>query len=541
MSLIVAPDQYNSRPANNNETRAPGPRPQIRLPGLNWVESQVAAAVGKELGRREVLFRYDDRVVEVEQEQFDGELDRFKLAKGGLKFSTLTAVRTKTWVEQFIETGVEVALKKEPNKSVFMAKTMSEALARSLLESPQFLKSIPRVARILDVAIPIRDSKGDIRFPKPGFNRDLGLYVATDAPQLSEMSRDQAIAILEQAHAGFCWKNEQSKTHAYARILTPFGRGLMSFRERPPLWFLYGNRPRCGKDYLNGVSQITYLGEAFEDVAITDKPEETIKRIVSALRAGRRMMHFANCQDYLDDVGLIQAITASTLSARSLGSNDAASDLELPNEIDFSLSANGLTYREDFEPRMRKIPLEFFEEDPNKRTFPNPFLHDWVKRNRVKVLSAIYSLFRHWIKAGAPGGKTLFNSFPRWAEVVGGVMAAASLGDPCLPHEGEDLIGGDEKEKAMRSLFRACYEKWPEEWLKKSDIYDVIREQNENNPALEWFGNLNGDTKEKRSATTRTGTALSAFQNRVFNGVRLAIDTSTTSAQHWRYRFTRQG
>jgi hypothetical protein len=101
-----------------------------------------------------------------------------------------------------------------------------------------------------------------------------------------------------------------------------------------PLWYFVGNRPRCGKDYLNGVTQIVYLGHAFEDAPITDNYEETNKRIVSALRAGRRMMHFANCQHHLNDPGFIQAITGPTINARSLGTNDAKSDLELPNEID---------------------------------------------------------------------------------------------------------------------------------------------------------------------------------------------------------------
>jgi hypothetical protein len=62
--------------------------PQIRLPALNRSESQFAAEVGQLLGQRQVLFRLDDRLVEVEQEQFDGELDQFKLARGGLKFRT---------------------------------------------------------------------------------------------------------------------------------------------------------------------------------------------------------------------------------------------------------------------------------------------------------------------------------------------------------------------------------------------------------------------------------------------------------------------
>src|SRR5258705_6751312 len=107
-------------------------------------------------------------------------------------------------------------------------------------------------------------------------------------------------------------------------------------------------------------------------------------------------------------------------------------------------------------------------------------------------------------------------------------MSASGLGDPCLPHEGEDLIGGDQKERAMKALFNACYEDSPEEWIKKTEIYEVINKQSENTSALEWFGNLNGDASatEKHFATKRTGNALAAFQNRLIGGVRLLIDTS---------------
>jgi hypothetical protein len=78
--------------------------------------------------------------------------------------------------------------------------------------------------------------------------------------------------------------------------------------------------------------------------------------------------------------------------------------------------------------------------------------------------------------------------------------------------------------------------------MKKSEIYRIISEQSENKPALEWFGTLSDDAKpsEKRLAATRTGTALSAFQNRIFDGVRLVIDTSIQKTQQWRYKFTRE-
>jgi hypothetical protein len=377
-------------------------------------------------------------------------------------------------------------------------------------------------------------------FLNSALTRHSASIVILALPQIKEMPLEQAVEVIEQAIAGFCWKIPQSKVHAIARIITPYARGIMGFGERLPLWYFVGNRPRCGKDYLNGVTQVVYLGHAFEDAPITDNYEETNKRIISALRAGRRMMHFANCQHHLNDPGFIQAITGPTINARSLGSNDAKSDLELPNEIDYSLSANvGLTYREDVEPRLRKIELAFFEEDANKRTFPNPFLHDWIRSNRSQVLSAIHSLFQYWISKGAPAGQTLFNSFPRWAEVVGGVMVTCGLGDPCLAHEGEDLLGGDLREVAMKALFQVAFENSPEEWLRKGDIYDTIREQRENNDRLSWFGDLDGDSKEKRFTTKRTGNALSGFQNRILAGIRLEIDTSNAKSQQWRYRFTK--
>src|SRR5215831_6593184 len=99
-------------------------------------------------------------------------------------------------------------------------------------------------------------------------------------------------------------------------------------------------------------------------------------------------MHFSNCQVYLEDQYLTQALTNPVISGRRLGSNDASSDLSIPNEIEFSLSANvGLTYREDLEPRMRNIELAFFEEDANSRVFQNPFLHQWAAEHRNLILS----------------------------------------------------------------------------------------------------------------------------------------------------------
>src|SRR5260221_3540237 len=250
------------------------------------------------------------------------------------------------------------------------------------------------------------------------------------------------------------------------------------------------------------------------------------------------MMHFANCQHHLNDPYLIQAITDQTLHGRALGSNEARSHLSLSNEIDYSIPSNvGLTYREDVEPRLRKIELEFFEEDANKRTFPNPYLHDWAKENRGRILSAIHAFFQYWISQGAPVGKTLFNSYPRWAEVVGGVMVTCGLGDPCLPHEGEDLLGGDLREVAMKTLFRVGFKKFPNQWIQKKDVYDLVRDSDDDR--LNWFGTLDGDDDEKRlAATKRIGKALASFRNRLLGGINLEMDVTAANSGRWKYKFS---
>lgn len=462
------PGAHTNRKARNN-------RPQILLPGLNRTESEFATELAAHIAPLNVLFCFEESIVEVVEEKFTGELDRFDLARGGLKFREMTPVWFKTWVERYLETGLMVEAKRDSGVFVFAAKTMSEICARSALANLQFSNLLPRVRRILDVSIPVLNAKNQVIYPRRGFNPETGIYCSTKAPELEVLPLIEALKILDKALAGFCWANPQSKTHAMARLLTPYGRGLIGFTERTPLWFYVANRPRAGKDYCAGVPQIVYLGEAFEDAALGSEDEETQKRITAALAAGRRMMHLANCQGHIDDRYITQAITDKVWRTRQLGSNRASADLWLPNECEYSISANlGLTYREDLEPRMRKIEFAFFEEDENKRTFENEFLHEWVKNNRIRILSAIHSCYHYWIDRGMPLGQTPFTSFPRWARIVGGVMICCGLDDPCLPHESKDIIGGDLRAAAMRQLFRLCYEKWQDEWIRKTDIYQVL-------------------------------------------------------------------
>ena len=483
-------------------------RPRIVLPGEERPESEFATEVGSILAPKNDWFLKLDEVVVVRQRTFSERIKH-------LSFCRMEAADARTAIETHIETGVLRGSK--PDKKHFVSKSMDLTMAKTLLSSGQFKKQLPEVVRILDVPIPI-PFQGGIVLPRMGYDERFQSYCDPNAPAIVKMTLDEAKRWLSEVHRGFCWRCRQDLVHALARLITPFTRGLMGWDARFPLWFFKANRPRAGKDYLAGITLLVYEGFACEDAPLSPKDgEETRKRITSALVAGRRMMHFANCQGYLASQELEQAITSHVWGDRMLGGN---TEVKLPNELEFSISANlSLSYREDLEPRMRRIELSYPQEDANSRTFPKPFLHDFVLQNRSSILSAIKALVDNWVAQGRPPGPTPFMSFRKWGEVVGGIMMAAGLGDPCLPHEHEAEVGGDQLTRAMKALFAVCYESKPETWLKKPEIYEIIQQNQADSDPLSYFGDIGSETD--RSGKTKLGKHLVEFVGRELGQIKL--------------------
>ncbi len=491
-------------------------RARVVLPGVGRPDSEFATEVGSLMAPRLVWFRKGQSVCMVAMRRISEKITT-------LGFSPIQPVEAVTAIEAFIEIGVLKEVDVDGEKiHEFIPASMSRECAGKLLASPQFREQLPEIIRILDLPLPIAYG-GEIVFPTLGYDPRFCSYCPENAPQAVLMGLEEARELLRELHSEFCWKNAQSLVHALARIITPFCRGLMGWDSRPPLWHFAANRPRAGKDYLAAVSQLTYEGRTCEDAPIDRDSEETRKRLTAALMSGRRMMHFANCQGHIQDAHFIGVVTAKTFAARNLGSTEAKSDLVLPNEIEFSLSANvGLTFREDVEPRTRRIELEFYEENPNGRNYKKPDLHGWVLENRPRILGAIAALVQHWIAQGCPPGKTPFNSFPEWARVVGGIMTSSGLGDPCLPHESESEIGGDRLERAMRAIYRIGHANHPDQWISKAMLFELLDAATDNDD-LGFFA-IGCDSLSSREARTRMGKALRQYRGRHLNGIQLLVD-----------------
>ena len=257
-----------------------------------------------------------------------------------LRLFAVGASEAESTLEEKVDTGV-IAWEEVDGKKikVFQKHSLDNWTARMLLKAPRLIENLPRIDRVLDVTIPISIGKDTWLLPKPGYNRDLKLLLDTDI-QLQEMPLQEAKILLAEIVADFPFADDQSRTNWYARLITPMCRGIMGFNHRVPLFTFMGNRPRAGKDYLNGVAQTLFYGAPFEDPSISaSSSEETRKRITTALSAGRRSMHIANQQAFLDDAVFIAAITAPIVHDRRLGKNDAEAQLEFRNELEFTMSS----------------------------------------------------------------------------------------------------------------------------------------------------------------------------------------------------------
>jgi DNA polymerase I-like protein with 3'-5' exonuclease and polymerase domains len=569
------------------------------LPRVPHAEGRVESAVYKEVGTiiapHHVWFNRSGWITYIEKvpSGFEYSADpkgRYKIAAFSFGFRELSPLRTKGMLEQYMEPGVLRV--NEQDEEVFIPKSFTTEFCAGMVQADQLRDSLDHISRILPIPLPFRIGS-ELVYPKKGFDPRFGTYLVPDSPELDHaMPIKEAWSLIARVLSGFCFTTEQSRTHSIARLLTPFARALLGWTTRVPLWAFIGSRPRCGKDYLSGCVLIIYEGFAFEDQPITgrDSAPETGKRILCAARAGRRFMHFSNCEQNLKDTSLTHAITDPNISGRNLGTNDSKADITVPNEMEYSVSFNlGLNIGDDLGPRSRPICFAFYEEDPNSRTFPDPHLHETLKKNRTKILSAFAAIFKVWAKEGFPKGKTPFTSFVDWAEIIGGIMLAnrnymyaafdplpiegveqlkfarppESWGDPCLPWNDEFFAESvaDRRTTAMSALFIVCRKDFGDKWVKNKEIIACVakyqaaigtdddeRVGDDQNPggsalsdarldALSYFRHVDQSEDAHRNKGNLIRT-LRAFRDRILAGIRLRIKSNSNRICRDLYQFS---
>lgn len=507
--------------------------PCIPLPGEGRLISEFSSEVSEVLKDKQILFYRPDLKDIV-------EIGRIKLHKTGKEkytgFKELKAIRFITLSEKYFTPGNNVY-----DKTLgweFKGKSMSAALSAAVIVAENLQQALPQIERIFTVPIPIIHV-GKITFPKKGYDERFSSWLPHDSPGISkpDMKLEEAKEILTTLFKEFPFKTKQDATNALAALLTPYLKGLYTkFNKRSPVTFYLANRERVGKEYCAGITGIVHEGNALEESPISSSEnarsnhtEELRKKILAAMISGRVRMHFSNNKGFINNAVFEAVVTAERYSDRKLGTNEI---LTFDNELDFSLSGNtGIGFTPDFANRCRFVNMFLDIEDANSRKFDKPDLHNWVLNNRENILSALYALVRNWFDKGKPKGTIPFASFPEWSEICGGIMEAADLGNPCVPDKDIIALSGDSETTDMKELFELCYEKYPNEWIKKNKIIEIIESEESN-----IFSYLDF---MKKSDQTRFGKKIIKFIGRILSDIRLVVKDSDIRPSRYEYMFTK--
>ena len=505
---------------------------EIELPGPNRAVSEFVSEISDFYATEEKLFYRinTDEIVRI------GPVD---LDKKGIQVLGLIPVNADSLITFLEEDFVFYSIKYKEKRTESIGPSLAKVILNSL---DQFKAKLPTIKRLFPVPMPCVID-GNLSFPQRGYDPAHFSFMPFNAPEIDpEMPLDKAKELLDYIYAEFAFTSDQDKINAISHLLTPFCRGLFtSETSRPPLFVYMANRERSGKDYAAGIVSIVYEGDAIEDTAVSKEnsnDEEFRKKIFAVLSSGRSIFHSANNKGFINSAELEGLITREHHRDRKLGANV---EYTFPNILTISMSANtGLSYTPDIQYRSVFINLFLDIEDPNARTFKNPTLHQWIKENRSEILSALYALVKNWYEKGMPACSKPFASFPEWMRVVGGILEAAGIG---IPTQNDTLnsIGGNREEIAMKQFCETAFQKWPDEWTNKSEIFNAIENRDAEgsmNPE-EGFEELFDFliwNKNPSSARMRFGRLLSKYANRILSGVRMEED-KTIKASRNRYRF----
>ena len=526
---IITSRCANLRAWSPGTTNATG-RPRIILPALGRSNSEFGKELGGYIAPALDLFRFSSNVVEIATVPATDD----KGAVTSRMISTIRPTALVTAVERTVETGV--LREDDAGDEVFIPKSMSEADARITLVSGVFSNALPLIRRVLDVPVPHFSDDGKIIYPNPGYDERFGTWLNPHAPKLKTMGHSEAMRWLLNdlfglpEHGGFWWHDEQARVHALARFITPFCRGLMGWK-RTPLWIFDGNREGCGKDTCADLTHVAYTGRSIVCAPLSKEcDDEMRKRITAALMTGSRFFHLANMKGHVRYASLEAATDNSGVwEDRRLGVSET---LTLPNETEFSFSANNATWEPDIERRCRRIRLRFTAEEINSHRYRYPDIKGWVRQHRAELLSAVAALVNEWVRQGCPPGPSPFTSFPEWGQVVGGILHCAGLPDPCLPHE-DSQSSGDQSTRAMREFYQLAFDHFGDREVLKKEFQEFVQQDEGVHEMFDWI-----DFSSRRGQTS-FGKLIVKFDKRELGGIAFRIKQS--SKNRGVYKFFREG
>lgn len=387
------------------------PRPKVALPGDGWLISQFANELGKILKDHEIYIH--GKIVVLPE----------PLGPGASVLAEMKPVFFQTWVEQYA-LCYEID---EDSPNVINLMTMDGTTAKAVLASAQFRRWIRVVRRVNKVRLPVIRPDGKIELLTEGYDTSSQILTALEGVTYDEnMPFEMAKDFLRELIGEFPFTDSRSLSVLIASMLSLYGVGLLPEGCLKPCFVVVANSEGSGKSLLIKLAVLPIIGTC--PTGTKSRNEDEIRKLLlAALRAGRPVVILDNVRDELESAALEAFLTSSVWSDRILGTSTV---FAAKNDTFVFVTGNNCSVSPDM--RRRSLFAELFSRSDlaEERKFRQRLEESNLHALRPHILSALWSLVRHWDEAGRPGASKEHASFPEWASVIGAITEHSGFGSP---------------------------------------------------------------------------------------------------------------
>lgn len=319
-----------------------------------------------------------------------------------------------------------------------------------LRRDPRLYTGAPRVTSVVDVPVVTGDGglimepgihESGIYFRPASGLANLDWFGAESIDDVHE-ARD---FIVNELLGDFDFQEPASLANALGLVLLPFLRHFIG--DHPtPLHVARAPQAGSGKTYL--IQACLIPGCGLVGMAPEPRDDDELRKLITAsLLSSRAAVVFDNVNETLASGTLASALTSRVWQDRVLGQSK---EVSLPIRCIWATTGNSWSSSHELVDRVCPIRLrapDVVARHRGSSSFRHPDLHGWALKHRAELVQACLTLVKHWLDGpvlvDVHGGfvrlaqdeegwhrqqsERTLGSFERWADVVGGVLAAADV------------------------------------------------------------------------------------------------------------------
>ena len=281
---------------------------------------------------------------------------------------------------------------------------------------------------------------------EPGYDDQTGFYLDLNAAvDIEEMTVQQSYDILYKWLQDFPFEDDSDFCNALGLLFTLLVRPAFSFGKLPPLFVITGNMPGAGKSVLSQILGIAILGDPPGSTSLPKNEEETRKTIGSSLLEGVPVQIFDNVEKgkVVSSESLSSVISEVIIKFRLLGLNRIVSVQNMTTTI---LTGNNLESDEDLIDRSVFIRLNAKKRAAD-RTFEIKEILNYTLKERSKLFSAVYTIFKSWYNNRDQAEGTAKHRFTYWATFISEILN--NMNEQISNDHGKDLTKFLQQERRL--------------------------------------------------------------------------------------------